>query len=234
MVFNWQFPRGTTIHLLKFGLLTCVVGISRASAAPFASPGSVTIGVENATAYEAQSMKFWNHENRTVEFSRSHLSLAFATGGARVGLHYFPWNRVSLGGTVGFEAVSGSNTYQDNPGTWTTDVPTENTFVLSPRVGYALMFTESVGLWFRGGIGYERTKRRFGVEGNNYSRDSLGVASADVLFIFSPLPHLGILVGPTGDRSFIGGHFSHDQNGDWSNDARLWRLGVTSGILGYF
>jgi hypothetical protein len=106
--------------------------------------------------------------------------------------------------------------------------------VIAPRVGYALMFTESIGLWFRGGLGYERIKRRLSQEGNYYSRDSLGMASADIFFVWSPLPHFGFLIGPAGERSFTGSHFAHDQNGNWSNDSRLYRLGVTTGIVGYF
>ena len=189
---------------------------------------------KTVTGYNVESLKYWNNVDRTVELSRSRFSLAFASGGARLGMHYFIFDKLSLGGTVGLETVSASNTYQDNPGTWSTDVPTESHIVLAPRVGYALMFTDSIGLWFRGGIGYERIKRRQSEEGNNYSRDSLAMVFADIFFVWSPLPHWGLLIGPTGDRSFVGRHFAHDQDGNWSNDCRLYRLGVTTGIIGYF
>jgi len=218
------------------GLLVPVAYSAHAVAADsFGAQGSVAISVEDVTGYYARSLKYWDQNNRTVELSRSNFSLALATGGVRLGMHYFLYRNLSVGGSLGFETGSGSNTYQDNPGTWTTDVPSENRFVLAPRIGYALMFTNDVGLWFRGGIGYERAKRRGGEAGNGYTRDSLAMASADILFVWSPITHLGLFVGPTGESSFVGRHFEHNpQNGDWSNDARLWRLGLTSGLLCYF
>jgi hypothetical protein len=221
---------------IAIGIGALLVPISHAEAAPgFGAPASVALGVEDVTGYYSRSLKYWDRNDRTVELSRSNLSLAFATGGVRLSIHYFILQSLSLGGTLGFESGSGSNTYQDNPGTWTADVPTESRLVIAPRVGYALMFTDKVGIWFRGGIGYERMKRRLGEAGENYARDSLAVASADVFFIWSPVSHLGFLIGPTGDLSFVGRHFEHDpQNGDWSNDARLRRIGLTSGVVGYF
>ena len=143
---------------------------------------------------------------------------------------------LSLGGTFGFENQSASNTYQDNPGTWSTDVPSNSRLIIAPKVGYALMLTRMAGFWFRAGLGYERQKQR-NSEGDpdNYSRDSFMMGSADILFVLSPVPSLGFLLGPIGEVSLVGRHFEHDaQNGDYSNDARLRRLGITTGIMGYF
>jgi hypothetical protein len=98
------------------------------------------------------------------------------------------------------------------------------------------MFTPVVGLWFRAGLGYERIKQRNG-EGNttDYSRDSFMMGSADILFVVSPVPCFGFFVGPTAELSFIGSHFEHNAGAlDYSNDARLRRLGITTGIIGYF
>jgi len=221
---------------LTLGLVALLGPVHRVEAAPvFAERGSIALSAEDVTGYYAQSLKYWDRNNRTVELSRSGLSAGIATGGVRLGVHYFLMKGLSLGGTLGFESVAGSNTYQDNPGTWSTYVPTNTRLVIAPRVGYALMFTDNVGLWFRGGLGYERLKQRYAEAGENYSRESFLLASADILFVWSPFPHFGLLIGPTGDRSLLGSHFEHDaQNGDYSHDSRLWRLGLTSGLVGYF
>jgi len=206
-----------------------------AGAAPgLADQRTMVLSVEDITGYYYRSLKYWGSDDRTVELKRSNLSLAFATGGVRLGLHYFVMPKLSLGGSIGYENVSGSNAYQDDPGTWTASVPTENRLVIAPRVGYALMFTEALGFWFRGGLGYERTKRRAAEEGEYYSRDSFAMLSAEILFAWSPFPHFAMLIGPALDRSFVGMHYAHDPEGNWSNDSRLWRIGLTSGLAGYF
>jgi hypothetical protein len=221
---------------LALGMATLLAPVRRAQAAPvFGDHGTVVLGAEDITGYYAQSLKFWDRNNRTLELSRSHLSLGLATGGVRLGVHYFLIRGLSVGGTAGFESGPGSNTHQDNPGTWSEDVPTNSRLVIAPRVGYALMFTDVVGLWFRGGLGYERFKLRDPDVSQNYSRESFFMASADILFVWSPFPHFGLLIGPTGDRSLAGRHLEHDPPaGDHSSDSRLWRLGLTSGLAGYF
>lgn len=223
--------------VLALGLVSLFVPLRQAEAAPeFGGPGTFAIGVEDITGYYARQLKFWDRTDRTVELSRSNLSLGFATGGVRLGVHYFLIPGLSLGGTVGYESNSASNTYQDNPGTWTTDIPTNTRIVIAPKVGYALMFTDKVGLWFRGGLGYERYKQRNAEGGGQgYSRDSFLMASADILFVWSPVPHFGLLIGPVFENSLTGSHFEHsEQDGDYSNDARLRRLGITTGLVGYF
>jgi hypothetical protein len=224
-----------SLSVLALGVGAAIVPTRSASAADgFANAGTLAISAEDMTGYFARSLKYWNENDRTVEFSRSSFSLGMATGGVRLGLHYFLLKQVSLGGTLGFEHVSGSNTYQDDPGTWSTNVPSETRVVIASRIGYALMFTDSVGIWFRGGLGYEQNKRRMNDTGQNYARDSFAMLSADILFVWSFVQHFGLFIGPTADRSFVGRHYEHDDDGNWSNDARWYRLGVTSGLVGYF
>jgi hypothetical protein len=63
----------------------------------------------------------------------------------------------------------------------------------------------------------------------------LGVLSADILFAWSPVPHFCVVVGPTADLSFTGSHFVRRGNApDWSGDASMHRLALTSGLYGYF
>lgn len=208
-----------------------------AIAAPnFSDAGSFVVGVEDVTGYYSRTVKYDDDRGLPFEATRNRFALGLMTGGVHLAFHYFLIPHLSLGGSVGFESAPGSNTYSDSPGVWTRDLPTESRFILAPRVGYALMFVPHVGIWFRGGIGYERDKSRLNDGGDDYARDSFGVASADIFFVWSPVPHFGILIGPTGDLTFVGGHFEHhppNGGGDRSSDASMHRLAVTSGIFGY-
>jgi hypothetical protein len=207
-----------------------------AVAAPvFSGAGTLTFGAEDITGYYSRTVKYDDDRNLPFEQTRNRFALGLMTGGVRLAFHYFLLPHLSLGGSLGYESAPSSDTYADPPGTWTRDLPTENRLILAPRVGYALMFIPEVGLWFRGGIGYERDKRRLNEGGEDYARNSFGVASLDVFFVWSPLPHFGLLVGPTGDLTFVGGHFEHHPNpaGNRSSDASMHRLAITSGIFGY-
>lgn len=221
---------------LVLGIVASLAPPRQAQAAPvFGGPATFFVGAEDVTGFFSRSEKYW-YPNNYSERSRSDFALAFATGGVRLGLHYFVIQGLSLGGTLGYESISGSNTMPDGGGTWTYDVVTDSHLVFMPKVGYALMFTDKVGLWFRGGLGYERDKQRAGDQAQyNYTRASYFMASADIFFVWSPVPHFGVLIGPTFENSLIGSHLDHDrENGDYSNDARLRRIGVTSGLGGYF
>jgi hypothetical protein len=234
-----KFPYAHTLHrcsVLALAVAATLAVHHRAEAASlFGTPGSFVIGIEDVTGYYSQSLNTWDRTHQTLELSRGNLEFGLA-GGARLGVHYFIVPNLSLGGVFGYQSVSGSNTHQDRPGTWSTDIPTSTRLVIMPKVGYSLMFTEKVGLWFRAGLGYERFKQRYWEgDGENYTRQSLLVASADVLFLFTPVPFFGFFVGPTGDRSLIGSHFDHNVGeGDYSADATYWRLGLTTGLFGYF
>ncbi|HEY5960905.1 MAG TPA: hypothetical protein VIV60_30325 [Polyangiaceae bacterium] len=210
------------------------VDIARSQAAPvFSEAASFAVGVEDVTGYYSRSVKYDTPQTGSIEQTRNRFGVGLVDGAVHVGFHYFIIPHLSLGGFVGFETAPSSVTVSDPPGTYTSDQPTENHLILAPRVGYALMFTEQIGLWFRGGIGYQRDK--YGLGGDNYARDSLGVFSADVLFAWSPVSHFCLVVGPTADIAFMGSHFERHPNArDWSGDASMHRLALTSGLYGYF
>ena len=71
--------------------------------------------------------------------------------GPKVGFHYFVIPSLSIGGTIGFESRGCTRTDKRNNSSLTTDNADETSFVLLPKVGYALMFNDIIGFWFRGG-----------------------------------------------------------------------------------
>jgi hypothetical protein len=153
-----------------------------------------------------------------------------------VGGHYFIIPSVSLGGTLGYEARGGSTTRPvGNRGIVTQDTESISTFVFVPKVGYALMFNDVVGFWFRGGLGYFR----IGITDANDTRvrhsDAYLLLSLDAFFVVSPVQHVGFYVGPQADLSFTGSHSDTDNNGiETSHSANYRSLGLGLGIIAYF
>lgn len=220
---------------LGSALLLC--GIESAQAAPnFSDAGSFTLSVEDITGYESRHVNYDDPDGNRSEETHNRFALAVTTGNTKVGFHYFLIPHLSLGGTIGFESSPRSVTYS-NAGnrSETLHSPTGSHVVIAPRVGYALMFTPEVGLWFRGGIGYERDKQSNALNDTDYIRNSFGILSADILLAWSPVPHFGMLVGPTGDISFTGSHYVRNPpNNNWSQDASMNRLALMAGVFGYF
>lgn len=216
-------------------LLFCTLG--PAQAAPnFSDAGSFVLSVEDVTGYESRNVRYDDRDGGRIEETQNRFALAVTTGNTRVGFHYFLIPHLSLGGTIGFESSPRSVTYA-NAGNRSETVhsPTGSRVVIAPRVGYALMFTPEVGLWFRGGFGYERDKQSNALNDTDYIRNSFGVLSADIFLAWSPVPHFGMLAGPTGDISFTGSHYVRNPpNNNWSNDASMNRLALMVGLFGYF
>jgi len=154
--------------------------------------------------------------------------------GPQVGVHYFIIPSLSLGGTIGYEARGGSRTHINGAGfTITEDNQDVSTFTLLPKIGYALMFNNIVGFWFRGGPGVFRV----GESGPNSPRKdshTRWLLSLDSLFVVSPFPNFAFYVGPQADISFAGTHSHTENNGiqtSWNSSYRDIGLGL--GLIGY-
>jgi hypothetical protein len=208
--------------------------------APIGARGSWAVTGEDMVGYFSEHTDYKDQNNLDFSATRNHLSLPFRTAGVKLGLHYFVIPGLSLGGAVGFESRSGSNTYQDVGGVYTRPVATETTFLFQPKAGYVLMLTPAAGFWFRGGLGFRYDRNR----ANEYDQDSRITESSwhlsgDVLFVITPVTHFGFYIGPTGDISLSGTHHEHlvQADGtvvDWSHSASYSRLGLGLGLIGYF
>jgi len=79
-----------------------------------------------------------------------------------------------------------------------------HSFVVAPRIGYAHMFNEHVGLWPRAGITYNWISIDSDNSSDTESEDSLAV-SAEIPLVLAPVPHVAFLLAPTIDYGVAGG-----------------------------
>jgi hypothetical protein len=157
--------------------------------------------------------------------------------GLRLGVHYFVIPSLSLGGTVGFESRGGSASRPD-PQTGAVisrNRQSDTSVVVLPKVGYALMLSDALGFWFRGGLGYANDTIHPDPVESAHTAYSFWLVSADALFVVAPLPNFGFYVGPTADLSFSGTYSATANNGvTTSYSASYTRVGLDTGLIGYF
>jgi hypothetical protein len=124
----------------------------------------------------------------------------------RVGFDYFVIDKLSVGGSLMFLTQSGEHEEEDPGQTTTNDLPSSTLFVFAPRVGYALMFNDTIGFWPRGGFTYYNASTDVELAGatTEYSENGLAF-SLEALFLIAPIPHFGFTVGPTLDLALTGG-----------------------------
>lgn len=210
-------------------LTLCTLLTSAFVAAPAAAAGPDEFGAQGVAALFGERL-FGIHFSRvrqelpngnSVNVSDTSIQLGW-TGGRglyspfeipRVGFDYFIIDSLSLGGSLGYASsnVESGNNDQDN-----------EAFIFAPRVGYAIMFTPVIGFWPRGGFTYHSTD-------DDPGGDDSGMAfTAEAMFILAPVPHFGILFGPTLDIDFTG-----DDQDDRDRRYRTIAL-VNVGIGGWF
>jgi hypothetical protein len=158
----------------------------------------------------------------------------------RLGVDYFVIDGLSLGGSITYMTTS---TKDESP-VRTRDGPTYSAFVFAPRVGYALMFNDFVGIWPRAGITYynakietESTNTVNGVTTTSTTTNKLdGIAlTAEVPLILSPAPHVALTLGPTLDFPLSGTTKHTNSAGvSESHDETLMEFGFQAGLLAWF
>jgi hypothetical protein len=110
-------------------------------------------------------------------------------GAARMGFDGVVGPGFTFGGSIGYSTVD--FTARRNNGSSESLRLTE--LVLVPRIGFMLAPSRYVGVWLRAGVGYAN----LGLE----SRDGPTFWGVDAIFdpmlVFTPIPHVGLLLGPS-------------------------------------
>jgi hypothetical protein len=154
---------------------------------------------------------------------------------------------VTVGGGLGYASTAGSHEDILTPTGGKTDVddPTRTAFIVAPRVGYLLSTSSTFGVWFKGGVTYSSQKQElnrpsttdcstgtcFTIPGSSSSVTISAVAmSFDTMFVLAPVPHVGILFGPTADIG-VAGTMSEEASGQkLDTDLKISNFGIAAGL----
>lgn len=142
----------------------------------------------------------------------------------RVGLDYFIIDGLSLGGSLTILSTSVHDARDPRNDGSATD------FLLAPRVGYAYMFGDVVGIWPRGGITYTHGSvdpDQGGGDSNHYF-----ALEIDVPLIIAPVKNFGITVGPLFDITLGGSQTDRLPPPERTRNASLTMFGLTAGLVG--
>lgn len=201
----------------------------------FAVSAERLFGVVHSTQTATQADGTEDTENFTQVSLLSTQFGSFATiyTTPRVGLDYFIIDGLTLGAAFGVFSVSSTVSRAGNPD---VDGPTVNGVIVAPRIGYAYMFTDVVGIWPRGGITYWA----FGTKDNTGPPDETSVhllaLTLEAPLVISPVPHAGFLVSPIFDIGLSGSTERKDgQTGvTTSRDFKATEYGLEAGMFLYF
>lgn len=151
----------------------------------------------------------------------------------RLALDFFVIDGLSIGGSLTYYTRSGE-TETDSPlGQTEEDQPDASGFVISPRIGYAVMFGDNFGIWPRGGFTYFTAESE--VDGNDAQMSGLAF-TAEFQLVIAPGEHFALTLGPAVDLGLTGGGEADLgaplQEEDF--DGKITDLSVYGGLVGWF
>jgi len=191
-------------------------------------------------------------ESQSVDFERSGttVSVLGAGFGRNFGGVFYGVPRVAfdgrfengftLGGAVSFLSFSTSHDEITGTGGKTTvNEPTVTVFVLAPRLGVLFESSRLVSVWLRGGItrvslsaDSTTTTTINGVPSTSTSTSTVTALAVtlDPQVVFTPVPHVGISVGPILDIGVSGSA----EEGSTTHDFKASSYGATAGLVAMF
>jgi hypothetical protein len=214
-----------------------------ASAQDFGTAGRFAIAAERITSINHSTTTEEEEDEEPTTASFTNIALfSNPLGGftssysfPRIGADYFVTDGLSIGAALGIFRTSSTNENEVGDATVETDGPTLTGILLSPRVGYAFMFDDNIGIWPRGGITYVGMGSEIddGVE----SSTKLWALSIEVPFVFVPVPHVAFTAAPALDLG-LGGSSEVDPSAPGAptseSDVKATDFGLHLGMLAYF
>jgi hypothetical protein len=162
----------------------------------------------------------------------------------RVGLDYVIAPQLTLGGSIfATLPMSSSSERTMNGMTTTRDSTKESAFGIGARVGYVVHLTPAVSFWPRGGLSYSHVTTTdydpAGVQQGSQTTTQPAL-NLEPLFVISPAPHFGIVLGPVFDIPLGGNEHTEIVGGmgggtlSFDTDASQLHIGITVAMLGWF
>ncbi len=146
----------------------------------------------------------------------------------RMGFDFFIAENLSIGAALGF-AYTSFDEDDELQGFALGDSIT--TFLAAPRVGYAFMFADGIGIWPRVGVtwlwastsgnGADLTANRFAL-------------TFEAPFVISPTDNVAFLIGPKFDLGLSGSNTIEAGGAETETDIKATELGIQVGLLTYF
>ncbi|MBI5532315.1 MAG: hypothetical protein HY898_06355 [Deltaproteobacteria bacterium] len=193
-------------------------------------------GVEGETKGSTTSIALlWNSQGSGDTLNVSQIP--------RLSFDYFVIDGLSVGGSLGYASLSGKYKQTKPQESPETDLPSTSAFAFAPRVGYAIMFTDMIGIWPRGGITYWSSKTESKSQTTPVVTTTDKTSGLDLniegMLVIVPAPHFAFTLGPVIDFGLTGSsetERSPDPNPAPKNDITLkhTNFGLAFGLLGYF
>lgn len=238
------------MHRIAFaGFLLGMLGVAASSAQAepeLGARGELIFGADRLSPLLSYSRTTQNDNNgNTVTTSTTSLSLLW-NGTAqdiynipRLGIDYVVAPNITVGGNL-FVTVpmSSKQSVTDQGTTVTQDNDKVSAFGLAARAGYVMPLGPKLALWARGGLGYGRvatTSPRN--NGDRYTSVSQFGLNLEPELVFSPGPHVGIMIGPVVDIPLSGTlHTERTQNNTTVSedaDSSQLHIGLNVSLIGW-
>lgn len=232
---------------MKFVGIAVVLVVALSSGQALADPGEagqLAVAAERLTGFTyTTSSSEDDYGKRTTTVSNFHLlsnplsGFATAYSVPRVGVDYFVAPGVSLGGSLSYARIGVGYKEEPTGGPSTDYDSTLNLWSVSPRVGYAHMFSSGVGIWPRAGVTYIRTSTSYNEDDSESSGSALAL-TVEAPLLLAPAPNVAITLGPTIDFGLSTSSEEKDENGmvidSNGTDNPPHEFGVQAGLTVFF
>jgi hypothetical protein len=228
-------------------LSAVVLAAPAAYAQDFGKEGQIAVGAErlfgvvhtSVTEEEGDVSVTFSHTNISLLISRSNSSGggAFPLGYSfpRIAGDYFVIDGLSVGGSLGVYTHSGNLETEGDGVSVEADTGSITGFLFEPRVGYAFMFSDMIGIWPRGGITFLSESSE---NADNDERSSSSLAlTLECPLVINPVPHVVFGIGPTFDLGLTGSNEvnpSEPMAPTSETDLTMHDIGLQASLTAYF
>jgi hypothetical protein len=210
--------------------------LAAAQVQPIATRPTLIVVAERLFGVHAMTWTMDVPENATlgvpeqsVEFSSTQVRLLWGesndgTGGSNpmaiphLSVHGVVGSGFTLGGSLGYTSTVSEVEvdFEVDGESVSQDAPELTEYLLGARVGYLVVPNATVSVWLRTGISfYSVDIERNDPDGQTATQNAL-VLNVDPMLVFTPVEHVGLLLGPVFDIEVAGGR--EERSASWTDE----------------